>query len=141
MGGKASVSPRSRHRNQIGSGRKMLTQAKAEAFASEWIEAWNSHDLDRVLAHYSDDIEFSSPLVAQIAVEPSGRLRGKKPVRAYWATALARIHDLRFKLVSVQWGVGIIMIHYESQDGRLASEWFEFGENGKVIRSAAHYSS
>lgn len=119
----------------------MLTQTKAEAFASEWIEAWNSHDLDRVLAHYSDDIEFSSPLVAQIAIEPSGRLRGQKPVRAYWATALARIHDLRFKLLSVHWGVGSIVIHYENQDGRLASEWFEFGENGKVIRSAAHYSS
>ncbi|HLO00893.1 MAG TPA: nuclear transport factor 2 family protein [Pyrinomonadaceae bacterium] len=119
----------------------MLTQTTAKAFASEWIEAWNRHDLDRILAHYSDDFEFSSPLIAQIADEPSGRLRGKKPVGEYWAKALGRIPNLRFKLVSTLWGVSSVVVHYERHDGRLASEWFEFGEDGKVIRSAAHYSS
>jgi ketosteroid isomerase-like protein len=128
-------------RKQIGSVKKMLTQAEAETFASEWIEAWNSHDLDRILAHYSEDFEFSSPFVVRIAGEPSGRLRGKKLVGAYWAKALARIHELRFKRGSVLWGVNSIVINYERQDGRLASEWFELGENGKVIRSAAHYLS
>ena len=126
---------------QVGSGRKMLTKAEAETFASDWIEAWNSHNLDRILAHYSEDFEFSSPFVVRIGGQPSGRLRGKKPVGVYWAKALARIHDLRFKLGSVLWGVNTIVINYERQDGRLASEWFELGKNGKVIRSAAHYSS
>lgn len=121
--------------------RKMLTQTEVEAFASEWIEAWNGHDLDRVLAHYSDDFEFSSAFVVRIAGEPSGRLRGKKPVGEYWAKALSQIPDLRFKLVSVLWGVNTIVINYERQNGLLASEWFELGENGKVIRSAAHYLS
>ena len=26
----------------------MLTREQAEAFAHEWIEVWNSHDLDRI---------------------------------------------------------------------------------------------
>ena len=34
----------------------------AEAFAAHWIEAWNSHDIDAILSHYVDDVEFLSPL-------------------------------------------------------------------------------
>ena len=30
-------------------------------FAAEWIEAWNAHDLERILAHYADDFEMASP--------------------------------------------------------------------------------
>lgn len=26
-------------------------------FAHEWIAAWNAHDLERILAHYADDVE------------------------------------------------------------------------------------
>lgn len=33
----------------------MIDTAFAEHFAHEWIEAWNSHDLEAVLSHYSDD--------------------------------------------------------------------------------------
>ena len=39
----------------------MLTQEFALEFADEWIAAWNSHDLDRVLRHYAADAELTSP--------------------------------------------------------------------------------
>lgn len=55
----------------------MISKSFAESFTAEWIEAWKSHDPDRILSHYSDDFEFSSPFIAQIVGEPSGRLRGK----------------------------------------------------------------
>ena len=32
----------------------------ARKFASEWEEAWNSHDIDRIMGHYRDDIVFRS---------------------------------------------------------------------------------
>ncbi|MEI8247817.1 MAG: hypothetical protein WCI51_18415 [Lentisphaerota bacterium] len=35
-------------------------------FATEWIAAWNSHDLNRVLSHYSEDFETSSPFIAKM---------------------------------------------------------------------------
>ena len=40
----------------------MLERAWAQAFAEEWIAAWSSHDLERILAQYTDDFEMSSPL-------------------------------------------------------------------------------
>ena len=45
----------------------MLSREFAESFAAEWIEAWNSHDLDRILSHYTDDFVMSSPRIVVLA--------------------------------------------------------------------------
>lgn len=63
----------------------------SERFAKEWVAAWNSHDLDRILAHYDDDFEMSSPIITTLVGELSGRLQGKTAVGAYWAKALRSI--------------------------------------------------
>ena len=117
----------------------MLTKATAERFAEEWIAAWNGHDLDRILTHYTDDVGFDSPFIPVVAGEPSGVLRGKAAVAAYWAKALARNPDLRFELVEVLWGIRSLVIRYRRHDGRSAAEWFELDGAGRVVRSAAHY--
>jgi hypothetical protein len=31
----------------------MISQEMAQQIAKEWIEAWNSHDREGILAHYS----------------------------------------------------------------------------------------
>lgn len=111
----------------------------AHQFARDWIEAWNSHDLERVLAHYADDFEMNSPYIVQIAGEPSGRLKGKEAVRAYWAKALAMIPDLHFELISILVGVNSITLHYKGARDRLAAEVFHFGLDGKVVEAFAHY--
>ena len=59
----------------------MIEKGFAEKFALDWIESWNSHDLDRILSHYSDQFEMSSPKIIQIAGEPSGTLKGKRAGR------------------------------------------------------------
>ncbi|MBC7124495.1 MAG: hypothetical protein H5T24_02610 [Bacteroidales bacterium] len=30
-------------------------------FAEQWIKSWNSHDLNEILSHYSDDIVITTP--------------------------------------------------------------------------------
>ena len=117
----------------------MIDNKFAEHFAREWIGSWNSHDLDRVLSHYADDFEMSSPYIIQIVGEPSGRLRGKKAVGAYWAKALQLIPDLRFELVSTLVGVDSITLYYKGARG-LAAEVFHFGSEQKVVRAYAHYA-
>ena len=119
----------------------MLDSTYAQRFASEWIDAWNAHDLERVLAHYADDFEMTSPYIAQIAGEPSGTLRGKAAVAAYWKKALGLIPDLRFELIAVLTGVDSVTLHYKGAGGRLAAEVFHFRPDGKVIRAFAHYAA
>ena len=111
----------------------------ANTFAAEWIAAWNAHELPRVLSHYTDDFEMSSPKIVQIAGEPSGRLVGKSAVGAYWATALARYPDLHFELLGVLHGVDSIVLHYQRTGGQRAAEVFFFNSGGLVHRASANY--
>ena len=43
----------------------MITREFADHFTRELIDAWNSHTLERILAHYTDDFEMSSPYIAR----------------------------------------------------------------------------
>ena len=61
----------------------------ATAFATKWLEAWNSHNLDRILALYEPDFEFSSPVLAKRPSESGGRLSGTEAARRYWFAAFA----------------------------------------------------
>jgi hypothetical protein len=118
-----------------------IDNAFAERFAAQWIEAWNTHDLAAVLAHYSDDLEMSSPYIMQIAGEPSGTLRGKPAVADYWKKALALMPDLKFELLSVLVGVNSITLYYKGARGRLVAEVVHFAADGKVVRAYAHYAA
>ena len=62
----------------------MLDERWARNFAAAWIAAWNSHDLEQIFSHYTDDFEMSSPLIVERMDEPSGFLRGKDRIRPYW---------------------------------------------------------
>lgn len=118
-----------------------MDKAFAEHFAADWIASWNAHDLERILAHYADGFEMSSPMIVQVAGEPSGTLKGKPAVGAYWKTALELIPDLEFQLVSILVGVSSITLYYKGARGRLAAEVFHFGPDNKVIQAFAHYTA
>ena len=111
---------------------------QAEEFAAEWISAWNSHDLDRILSHYEDDFEMSSPVIVQTMNQPSGRLKGKEQISSYWAKALARYPDLLFEKLHVLAGANSVTIVYNGVRG-LSAEVFHFSGTGKVSSAYAHY--
>lgn len=84
----------------------MISPEQARHFASEWVSAWNSHDLDRILSHYSDDFSMTSPFIAgPLGGEPSGTLRGKDKVphhptaHTHSLSSLSRSDDLGARLL------------------------------------------
>jgi hypothetical protein len=112
----------------------------AEHFANDWIDSWNSHDLQRILAHYVDDFEMSSPKIIQLTNEHSGTLCGKTAVGAYWAKALQLNPDLHLKLLTILVGVNSVTLYYQGTQGHLAAEVFHFNQEQKVTKAFAHYS-
>ena len=112
----------------------------AEAFAAEWIDAWNAHDLGRILSHYADDVVFESPASTRITGDPSGRVVGKAALRDYWRQALERVPDLTFTLKAVYGGVGGVAIRYHSsRTGRETVEVLQFNVAGLATWAAAFY--
>lgn len=120
----------------------MLTQQFAQHFAADWIDSWNAHDLQRILAHYTDDFEMSSPLIAQVVNEPTGVLKGKQAIGDYWGKALQRVPDLKFELEGVFVGATSIVLTYNNiARGVKAAELFYFNSEGLVYRAAGNYLS
>jgi ketosteroid isomerase-like protein len=116
-----------------------MDSARAREFALQWVDAWNAHDLDGVLAHFADDAEFSSPVAAQLLPETHGTLRGKEAIRGYWTVGLERIPDLRFEVIDVYTGVDIVVIHYRNHVGGLVNEVLHLNATGLVQRGYGTY--
>ena len=110
----------------------------AKAFAACWIKDWNSHQIERVLAHYAPDAEFRSPHAEQRT--GSGVVRGHEALRAYWAPALEARPGLHFTLKGVFAGHRSVAIHYGDELGRDVVETLVFKSDGKAILGTACYA-
>ena len=115
-------------------------EADHHAFAHEWIEAWNAHDLDRIVAHYADDVALTSPIVRDRLGIADGTVRGKAALRAYFGAGLKAMPDLRFVHRRTYPGVASLTLEYVAADGRIGAEYMEFGADGLVRRVVAHYA-
>ena len=111
----------------------MINKEQALQFATEWIDAWNNHDLDLILSHYDDDVEMTTPFIIQVLNEPTGTIKGKPKLKEYWTAALQRIPDLKFEVIDVLSSVDSITIYYHAVYGKRAVEFFLFNHTGKVI--------
>lgn len=116
-----------------------MNTEQAHRFADHWIASWNSHDLDAIMSHYTDDFEMSSPFIVEAMDEPSGKLKGKAAVRGYWAKALKNYPQLHFDKLHVLVGAGSVTIIYNGVRG-LAAEVFLVNPSGKVYSAYAHYN-
>lgn len=112
--------------------------AFAQWFADEWAAAWNSHDLERILEHYTDDVVFASPKIVQLMGEPSGEVRGKDALRAYWSKGLERLPDLHFAVEDVRVSVDTVVINYRNERQQAVAEVLTFRDR-RVCRGFGAY--
>jgi len=117
-----------------------MDHTQALKFAEQWVTAWNQHDLAAILSHYTEDFSMTTPMIQKLTGDPSGTLKGKTAVGAYWETALKNIPDLEFKIIAVTSGVDSVSIYYHSVMGKVAIETFFFNTNGKIYKAIANYA-
>jgi ketosteroid isomerase-like protein len=118
----------------------MLTEERARELADNWIEAWNSHNLDKILSHYAEDVVLVSPVAANILKNPSGTVNGKEALRSYFEKGLEVYPDLKFELIDVMWGISSIILYYVNQKGTKTGEFMEVNSTGKVTKVVANYN-
>lgn len=109
-------------------------------FAKDWISSWNSHDIDRIIDHYSDSIDFTSPFIIQLNNDPNGQISNKIDLKSYFLKALNKYEDLHFELLNVFVSVDSLVIYYKSVKNMMAAEYFQFNDHGKIAKVQAHYS-
>ena len=113
-----------------------MTNDDAQRFADRWAAAWNRRDVEAVLAHFREDVEFTSPTA--LAVTGVATVRGKVPLREYWIAALARLSSLHFTVDRVVWDqqrkeLAIIYTSVTDGKARRMSENLRFDASGQVI--------
>jgi ketosteroid isomerase-like protein len=101
----------------------------ARDFAQLWAHAWNSRDVEAVLAHFDEDVVFTSPVAIRIGFAADGVVRGKAALRDYWGAALTVNPELRFTVTNAFAGVQTIVIAYVTQTGQQRVEVLTFRGN------------
>jgi hypothetical protein len=119
------------------SGQKM-DRATAERFVAAWCASWCRVDIDVVVAHLADDAEMRSPLALTLTGSPI--VTGAGNIRGYWRKAYGHIESADLKILNWSWDdtIARLSVWWLLGDTR-ASEFMDFDDAGRVVRSEAFY--
>ena len=92
----------------------MLTAGEADELAHHWIEAWNDHDLERILAHYADDVVFRLPSFRRSGRALQAPSSGGTPCLRTSRPPSPGIATLTFRLTRRVRGIDSVTPFYES---------------------------
>jgi ketosteroid isomerase-like protein len=113
--------------------------ARLAALGREWIAAWNSHDLERVLALYDDDSEMTSDKIPALGFGASGTLRGEEKLRAYWGAAFAKRPNLHLELIDTYVSPDSLIVFYQNERGAKVCEYLRLNDEGKIRQGSANH--
>jgi hypothetical protein len=113
----------------------------ARIHADRWLAAWNSHDLDAIMACYADDVDFSASTVVTRWERPDGRLHGKDELRRHFSRGLELAPDLVFTKVALLTNPSGYALLYQRENGNRVLDAVELDEHHLAIRVRAYYEN
>lgn len=69
--------------------------------ARAWLEAFNAHDVDALVALYADDATHTSPKIRALHPDRGGKLAGKAALADWWREANRRLPGLRYEPTAI----------------------------------------
>ncbi len=119
-----------------------MTTFVPDTFARDWAAAWNRRDLEAVLAHFTEDVVFSTPKALDAVGRPT--VQGKAALRAYWEKALSKITTLQFTVVRSVWDsthreLGIVYDREVNGHRDRALELLAFTSDGMIASGEVFY--
>lgn len=111
--------------------------------AQLWFEAFNEHNLEKLLALYADDAQHYSPKLKLRQPETNGLISGKNALCGWWKDSFERLPTLKYTPT-----------HYIADDTSIFMEYtrqvqdeedMTVGEvlvikNGQIVRSRVYHS-
>jgi len=119
----------------------MIDAEFVQAFARDWVKAWNDYDIEAILSHYAEDVVFHSPRIRVVTGRDADAVHGKTELRDYWGRALDKQRNLYFEVEQILPGSDALTILYTNERAQYVAETFVFGAAGKVVRAIAAYAS
>lgn len=69
--------------------------------ALKWFEAFNEHDLEKLLSLYDDNAQHYSPKLKIRLPETQGLIKGKQALREWWKDAFDRLPSLQYEVIKL----------------------------------------
>jgi len=119
----------------------MISQ-KNLSIAHSWFEAFNAHNLEKLLSLYDDDAQHYSPKLRLRHPETNGLIIGKEALGNWWQDAFDRLPSLHYKVTSLTSNSERVFLEYmrivEGEENMLVAEVLEI-KDAVIISSRVYH--
>ena len=119
-----------------------MSAEKNLSIAMLLFEAFNAHNLEKLVSLYDDEAQHFSPKLKIHHPETNGLVIGKEALRTWWKEAFDRLPSLHYKVTSLTSNSDRVFMEYirtvENEDTMLVAEVLEIKE-GKIMASRVYH--
>jgi limonene-1,2-epoxide hydrolase len=119
-----------------------MTPEKNLSIAHLWFEAFNAHNLEKLLSLYDDEAQHYSPKLKLRQPETKGLVTGKDALRSWWKDSFDRLPTLHYKVTSLTSNSDRVFMEYTrtvvNEEALLVAEILEV-RDGKIIASRVYH--
>lgn len=110
--------------------------------ATKWFEAFNEHDLEKLLSLYDDNAQHFSPKLKVRKPETQGLIKGKAALREWWQDAFDRLPSLQYEVIKLTADEEQVFMEYirhvEGEENLSVGEVLQI-ENGLIVFSRVYH--
>lgn len=120
----------------------LMNIEKHETIALKWFAAFNTKQLENLLALYHDEAKHYSPKLKVRMPETEGYVTGKSALRAWWQDAFDRLPTLHYKVSTLTANNDRVFMEYTrsvaNEPDMLVAEVLEI-KNGLIVASRVYH--
>lgn len=110
--------------------------------ATKWFEAFNAHDLEKLLSLYNDNAQHYSPKLKIRMPETQGLIKGKQALREWWQDAFDRLPTLQYEVIKLTTDENQVFMEYirrvDGEDDLSVGEVLQI-DNGLIVFSRVYH--
>lgn len=118
------------------------TSLSNKQIASTWFEAFNEHNLEKLLALYDDNAQHYSPKLKIRQPETKGLIKGKDALREWWQDAFDHLPSLQYEVIRLTADEEQVFMEYirhvDGEEDLPVGEVLQIG-NGLIVFSRVYH--
>jgi ketosteroid isomerase-like protein len=119
-----------------------MLPSELEQIAMNWLAAFNTKNLEKLLALYHEDAQHFSPKLKIRKPETNGWVTGKEALRAWWQDAFDRLPTLHYEATTLTANTDRIFMEYirkvNGEENMLVAEVLEI-KNKVIVASRVYH--
>jgi hypothetical protein len=112
------------------------------SIATKWFEAFNEHDLEKLLSLYHNEAKHFSPKLKVRQPKTNGLVTGISSLRAWWQDAFDRLPTLKYQPTTLTANDDRVFMEYvrsvENEPDMLVAEVLEI-KDGLIVASRVYH--